>query len=57
MTLKEGHHHIGGTTILAVKKKDGSLLASPSEETSLELGDEMVIVGTREQLRALEGGA
>ncbi|MFC2047206.1 hypothetical protein ACFLTK_02885 [Chloroflexota bacterium] len=33
----------------------GRLLANPSRETLLELEDEMVIIGTRQQLRNLEG--
>jgi len=55
MTIKEGQRHSGGTAILAVKKRGGTLLTDPSEETLLEQGDELVIVGTRRQLRALEG--
>jgi voltage-gated potassium channel len=55
VTIKEGQQYSGGTAILAVKKRDGSLLTHPSPETLLELGDELVIIGTREQLRALEG--
>jgi len=53
--VKEGSKCCGGAAILAVRKKDGSLLANPSQETLLELEDELVIIGTREQLRALEG--
>jgi len=55
MTIKEGQRHSGGTAILAVKKRGGTLLTDPSEEVLLEQGDELVIVGTRRQLRALEG--
>jgi Trk K+ transport system NAD-binding subunit len=29
----------------------------PSQETLIEFGDELVIIGTRKQLRALEGSA
>jgi len=53
--VKEGSKCCGGAAILAVRKKDGRLLANPSQETLLELEDEPVIIGTREQLRALEG--
>jgi K+/H+ antiporter YhaU regulatory subunit KhtT len=42
---------------LAVKKRDGTLLTNPPQDTLLELGDELVVVGTRQQLRALEGSA
>lgn len=40
---------------MAVKKEDGTLLTNPPEETSLELGDELVVMGTPQQLRDLEG--
>ena len=33
----------------------GKLLTNPSNDTQLELGDELVIIGTREQLRVVEG--
>lgn len=46
MTISDGERYSGGTAVLAVKKRDGTLL---------ELGDELVIIGTREQLRTLEG--
>ena len=55
MTVKEGQHCCGGATILAVKKKDGSFLTHPSMEIVLEAGDEVVVIGTKEQLRVLEG--
>ena len=54
-TVREGRSCCGGATILAVKKKGGALLTSLSDDTLLELGDELVVVGNREQLRALEG--
>lgn len=55
LTVRDGSQYCGGAVILAVRKKDGRLLANPSPETLLELEDELVIIGTREQLRALEG--
>lgn len=54
-TVQEGSQRCGGAAILAVRKKDGRLLANPSQDTLLELEDELVIIGTREQLQALEG--
>ncbi|HXZ95240.1 MAG TPA: potassium channel protein [Dehalococcoidia bacterium] len=54
-TIKEGRSCCAGATILAVKKKGGALLTSLPDDTQLELGDELVVVGNREQLRALEG--
>jgi len=55
VNVKEGLECCGAIAILAVKKKDGQLLTNPSLKTSLELGDELVIIGTREQLRIVEG--
>ena len=54
MTVKEGQQCCSGVDILAVKKRDGTLVANPSQEMLLELGDEMVVIGTRQQLRTLE---
>jgi voltage-gated potassium channel len=54
-TVREGRSCCAGAVILAVKKKGGALLTSLSDDTQLELGDELVVVGNREQLRALEG--
>ncbi len=54
-TVREGRSCCSGAVILAVKKKGGALLTSFSDDTQLELGDELVVVGNREQLRSLEG--
>lgn len=54
VTVKEGLECCGAIAILAVKKKGGRLLTNPAIETLLELGDELVIIGTREQLRVVE---
>ena len=54
-TVEEGRQLCEGAAILAIKKDDGRLLTNPSQKTLLELGDELVIIGTREQLRTLEG--
>ena len=54
MTVKEGLSRCGALAILAVRKKGGKLLTNPEGETPLELGDELVVIGTREQLRALD---
>jgi len=40
---------------LAVRKKDGTLFTSLSDEMLLELGDQSIVIGNREQLRDLEG--
>ena len=54
-TCKEGQKCGNGAVILAVRKKDGTLLTRFSEEMLLEIGDELVVIGSRDQLRALEG--
>lgn len=54
-SITEGQKFSGGATILAVQKQDGSLLANPSAEAPLEVDDVLVVIGTREQLRVLEG--
>jgi voltage-gated potassium channel len=54
-TLVEGQRCCKGATILAVRKKGGNLLTRVSDDTLLELGDELVVIGTREQLRTIEG--
>ena len=54
-TIQDSQQYSRGVSILAVKKKDGILLANPSQETLLEVEDELVVIGTREQLRGLEG--
>ncbi|MFC1964629.1 cation:proton antiporter regulatory subunit [Chloroflexota bacterium] len=53
-TVEKGLSCCGALAILAVKKS-GKLLPNPDGETLLELGDELVIIGTREQLRTVEG--
>jgi voltage-gated potassium channel len=54
MTIKQGQETSGGAVILAVKKKGGNLLANPPQETLLEVGDEVVVMGTRQQLSSFE---
>ena len=41
-------------TILAISKKSGKLLANPSAEETMEVGDILIAIGTREQLESLE---
>jgi len=40
--------------ILAINRKSGKLLTNPADEESIELDDRLVIMGTAEQLTALE---
>jgi voltage-gated potassium channel len=55
VTIKQGQSYSKGIAILAVKKKDGTLLTNASPDTLLEIGDELVVIGSREKLRTLEG--
>ena len=55
MTIEEGQSSCQGGIIVAMKKRDGSLVANPPMETLIEVGDEVVIIGTRQQLCTLEG--
>lgn len=52
--MKEWLQRGGGAQILAVKKKNGTLTANPPEDMKLELGDEIVVVGTRDQLKVID---
>ena len=54
ISLKESLRRISGAHILAVKKKNGHLITNPPPETILESGDELVLMGTRDQLKGLE---
>lgn len=56
-TIAEGQGSCGGATILAIKKKDGTLIPHPSLTTVVEPGDEVVVIGTMEQLKTLEGSS
>ncbi len=45
-----------GANILAIKKKgENRMIANPSPEVVIESGDRLVVFGTREQLKELEG--
>lgn len=47
---------VAGANILALKKKGGEkMIANPVPETRIDAGDRFVALGTREQLRDLEG--
>jgi voltage-gated potassium channel len=46
--------HSTKATLLAISKKNGRLLANPSTEEIIEVGDILVAMGTRQQLMALE---
>ena len=54
MNIRRAQDYGGGASILAVKKLGGPLLANPAPDTLLESGDEVVVMGTRQQLEAFE---
>ncbi len=43
-----------GITVLAIRKKSGKLLPNPSDEETIEDGDQLIVIGTKERLAALE---
>lgn len=43
-----------GAIILAIQRKDGSMVRAPDGDTLLHAGDKLVALGTRAQLRSLE---
>jgi len=54
-TVQDSKQLCQGATILAVQKRNGNLLTNPPAQTVLEIGDQLVVIGTRDQLRGLEG--
>ncbi len=50
----ESVRHRSKASILAISKKGGKLLANPLGEEIIEAGDHLIVMGTREQLTALE---
>ena len=47
---------VTGTNILAIKKKEETkMIANPPVNTLIEEGDKLVALGTKEQLKELEG--
>ncbi len=53
LTVKETRQRTKAA-ILAITKKGGKLLANPSPEETIDAGDRLITLGTREQLAALE---
>ncbi len=55
MTIGEMHVRTRtGAFILAIQRKDATMVTTPSGETMLQAGDELVVLGTQAQLRQLE---
>jgi len=53
--VKEALGCCGALAILALKKESGKIIVSPQEDILIELGDDLVVIGTRQQLRTLGG--
>jgi voltage-gated potassium channel len=53
LTIEAIHKRVK-TTILAISKKSGKLLANPPNDTTIEAGDRLIIMGTPKELTALE---
>lgn len=53
LTIEAIHQKVK-TTILAVSKKSGKLIANPPSDTTIETGDRLIIMGTAKELTALE---
>jgi voltage-gated potassium channel len=51
-TLKAAHNETG-ISVLAMQKKRGKLLVSPPDEERIEVGDRLIVIGTKKQLAAL----
>ena len=43
-----------GVAILAKRKKNGTLTPNPADEDTIEDGDQLIVIGTKKQLAALE---
>jgi voltage-gated potassium channel len=54
ITIAEAQKNSQGAVILAIRKKGRRVLAKPSEDTIIEQGDRLVVLGTEEQLSRME---
>jgi K+/H+ antiporter YhaU regulatory subunit KhtT len=53
-SVKEAQDYGSGASILAIRKHGAETIAKPSDETKIEVGDSLIILGQREQLKLLE---
>jgi len=53
LTIEAIHKQVK-TVILAISKKSGKLLTNPTSDTTIEVGDRLIIMGTPKELTALE---
>jgi voltage-gated potassium channel len=52
-TMEQARSQVG-ITVLAIRKKSGKLLANPPAEETIEDGDRLIVIGTKQRLAALE---
>ena len=53
LTMEQARNKVG-VTILAMRKKSGKLMANPPGEETIEDGDRLIVIGTKQRLAALE---
>lgn len=53
-SIEDAQRESNGASILAIRKRGSETIPKPSDNTRIETGDRIVILGTREQLRLLE---
>ena len=54
ISVGESMKRVNGGHILAIKKKSGQLITNPPPETIIAEGDELVLMGTPDQLKGIE---
>ena len=54
ISVRESMKRVNGGHILAIKKKSGQLITNPPPETIIAEGDELVLMGTPDQLKGIE---
>ncbi len=54
-TVREAQSYSSGASVLAIRKSGKETIPKPSDETVIESGDRLILLGDREQLRVLEG--
>jgi voltage-gated potassium channel len=43
-----------GVIVMAIRRRDGSMLFNPPADTAVEAGDYLIVMGKQEELLALE---
>ena len=53
LTMEQAQNQIG-VTVLAIRKKNDEFITNPSGEKTIEDGDRLIVIGTKERLAAVE---